>query len=331
MDREISIKIQQDWKMTKKTIKGLDGIPQEIIDALVSKGYKSVEGLSITLASDLSEDVMISRDMAEEIVEKSIAAVATPPITAADLLVDEQNRGKLSTGAHGLDALLDGGIWEKEITEISGGFATGKTQICFQLAVNAQLPKDQGGLAGKVFYIDTEGTFSAKRIGSIAVAMGLDPQSVLKNIFISHAMDSSHQTRLVKTVADMAKEHNIKLLIVDSIASHFRTDYIGKDQMIERQQRIMQHGSSLTNLARIHGLAVVVTNQVVANVDELTSSKDNRPALGQAWAHRPQTRVLLRRSPGLARIARLLDSPRHQEGEEFFYITPEGIRDRMNH
>ena len=316
--------------MSKKSIPGLEGIPQEIIDALVNKGYRSVEGLSITLASDLAEDIMISKETAEEIIEKAISGVAHPPITAADLLIDEQNRGKLRTGAHGLDTLLDGGVWEKEITEISGGYATGKTQICFQLAVNAQLPKEEGGLSGKVFFIDTEGTFSAKRIGTIAVAMGLDPQSVLKNIYYSHALDSKHQTRLVKSAADMAKDHNIKLVIIDSIASHFRTDFVGKDRMIERQQRIMQHGSSLTNLAHVHGIAVVVTNQVVANVDELSSSKDSRPALGQAWAHRPQTRILLRRSPGQARIARLLDSPRHQEGEEFFYITPEGIRDRLN-
>lgn len=310
-------------------VKGLENFPEEIQESLISAGYASLQSLAFISAEQLAEDTYISQETAERIIEKAIGAIAVPPLTAADLLKDEQQRGKLSTRSNNLDSLLSGGVWEREITEFSGGFATGKTQLCFQLSVNAQLPRDQGGLGGRVFYIDTEGTFSAKRVGEIAVGMGFDPHEVLKNIYVARVLDSKHQMNMVKEIAEMIKEKSIKLVIVDSIAAHFRTDYVKKDQLIERQQKIMQHGSALSNLAYVHGVAIVVTNQIVANVNSMSSSSENTPALGQAWAHRPQTRILLRKSPGSARIARLIDSPRRVEGEEIFYITANGISDRI--
>ena len=40
-----------------------------------------------------------------------------------------------------------------------GEFRCGKTQLCMTACVTTQLPVDEGGGAGKVAYIDTEGTF----------------------------------------------------------------------------------------------------------------------------------------------------------------------------
>ena len=149
----------------------------------------------------------------------------------------------------------------------------------------------------------------------------------MENIYVARVLDSKHQTKIVKQINEIAAEKNIKLVIVDSIASHFRSDYIGKAKIAERQQRIMLHASSLTNMAYVHDIAVVVTNQMVAKIDNLTGGAQSQPALGEAWSHRPQTRIELRKSPGQARVARLTDSPRRPEGEEVFYITSKGIRD----
>jgi len=62
----------------------------------------------------------------------------------------------LHTGCKALDAVLGGGIRSMEITEAFGEFRTGKTQICHTLCVTTQLPREMGGGAGKVAYIDTE-------------------------------------------------------------------------------------------------------------------------------------------------------------------------------
>ena len=317
--------------MTNEEIQGLNGLEPEIIKALNKAGYHTAKSLAVVRPEDLAEDTLISVQKAELIITQAVASVSVPLMTAADLLEDEKLRGKLTTNSAELDAILDGGIWTKEMIEISGGFSTGKTQMCFQLAVNAQLPEERGGLNGRVFFLDTEGTFSPKRIGEIAIAKGLNPDDALRNIIYSRALDSSQQIRMIKKIGDIVDERNIKLVIVDSIASHFRTDFVGKDKMIERQLKVMQHGSTLSNLAYIHGLAVVVTNQIVAIVNSFSSSRESIPALGHAWAHRPQTRLLFRSSPGKARISRLIDSPRRPSGESVFYIGQDGISDVPTH
>ncbi len=303
-------------------------VPEQIVTVLKKNGYNSLKTVALATEEELMHDLNVGREIAADLIAKARTLVSVPPVTADQLLDDENNRGKLTTSSNNLDSLLEGGVWEKEITEIAGGFATGKSQLCFQLSVNAQLPRDRGGLEGKVFFVDTEGTFSAKRVGELAIAQDLDPHEVLRNIFVARVLDSNQQFRIIKKIADMADKENIKLVIVDSLAAHFRADYIGKDKLVERQQKIMQQATLLSTLAFTKNLAVVVTNQVVARVDEFASSTSNQPALGQAWAHRPQTRILLRKSPGVARLARLLDSPRRPEGEEIFYITPIGIRDK---
>jgi len=69
-----------------------------------------------------------------------------------------------TTGSKRLDEFLTGGYKLGTINEIYGEFGTGKTQLCHQLAVNVQLPKDKGGLEANAVYIDTEGTFRPERI-----------------------------------------------------------------------------------------------------------------------------------------------------------------------
>ncbi len=50
------------------------------------------------------------------------------------------------------------------------------------MCVTCQLPTNEGGGAGKVAYIDTEGTFRPKRIMQIAERFQLDPSAVLENV-----------------------------------------------------------------------------------------------------------------------------------------------------
>jgi len=220
--------------MGESTINGLESFSKETVQALIRGGYKTIEAIAIAIPSDLSDDTGISEEMVEEIVAEAISKVVSPPLSAADLLLKEQQRGKVTTSSSALDGLLAGGPWVGEITEISGGFATGKSQLCFQLAVNAQLPPSQGGLGGKVFFVDSEGTFSATRVGEMALGHDLDPQEILENILVARVLDSKHQTRTVQKISEIASEENIRLVIVDSIASHFRADYIGTTKIAER-------------------------------------------------------------------------------------------------
>uniref|UniRef100_A0A9J8AX04 RAD51 paralog D n=1 Tax=Cyprinus carpio carpio TaxID=630221 RepID=A0A9J8AX04_CYPCA len=65
----------------------------------------------------------------------------------------------LSTGNTSLDKLLDSGLYIGEITELTGSPGSGKTQVCFSVAVNICHQLKQ-----TVFYIDTKGGMCANRL-----------------------------------------------------------------------------------------------------------------------------------------------------------------------
>ncbi|MEM5853149.1 MAG: DNA repair and recombination protein RadA [Candidatus Aenigmatarchaeota archaeon] len=203
---------------------------------------------------------------------------------------------------------------------------SGKTQLAFQLAVNVQLPPEKGGLGGNVLYIDTENTFRPERIVQIARALELNPQKVLANIHVARAFNSEHQMFLVEKANEIIEEKNIKLIVIDSLTSHFRADFIGRGELAPRQQKLNKHLHMLQRLADAYNLAVYITNQVLMDPSVLFGDPV-RASGGAILAHMATYRIYLRRGKENMRIARLVDSPGLPEGEAVFKITEEGIKD----
>lgn len=88
----------------------------------------------------------------------------------------------------------------------------------------------------------------------------------------------------------------------------------------------------LRNLQRIadeFGVAVVITNQVVAQVDggAFMGGDTKKPIGGHIIAHASTTRLSLRKGRGESRILKVIDSPMIAEGEAVFAITEDGIDD----
>jgi DNA repair protein RadA len=200
------------------------------------------------------------------------------------------------------------------------------TQLAFQLAVNVQLPPEKGGLGGNVLYIDTENTFRPERIVQIAKAQGLNPEKVLSNIHVARAFNSEHQMFLVEKANEIIEEKNIKLIILDSLTSHFRADFIGRGELAPRQQKLNKHLHMLQRLADAYNLAVYITNQVLMDPSVMFGDPV-RASGGAILAHMATYRIYLRRGKEGLRIARLVDSPGLPEGEAVFKITEEGIKD----
>jgi DNA repair protein RadA len=221
---------------------------------------------------------------------------------------------------------MGGGVETQAITESYGAFGSGKTQIGFQLAVSVQLPSDKGGLGGNCLWIDTENTFRPERIIQISKAMGLDPDQTLKNIYVARAFNSEHQMFLVDKATDMIEQNNIKLIIVDSLTSHFRADFVGRGELASRQQKMNKHLHALQRLADAHNLAIYITNQVMADPAMLFGDP-TRPVGGHVLAHQATYRMYLRRGRENTRIARLVDSPGLPEGEAVFKVSEGGIID----
>ena len=55
---------------------------------------------------------------------------------------------RLSTGCPHLDSFLNGGLPVPALNEVAGTSAAGKTQLCLQLCLTVQLPRQEGGLDG---------------------------------------------------------------------------------------------------------------------------------------------------------------------------------------
>ncbi len=200
------------------------------------------------------------------------------------------------------------------------------TQWCFQTAVTVQKPVEEGGLAGNCLYIDSENSFRPERIVSIAEANGMNPEKVLKNIYVARAYNADHQMLLAEKAGEMIKEKNIKLMIVDSLTAQFRSEFIGRGQLADRQQRLNKHMRVLQRLAEMNNVAVLVTNQVMERPDILFGDP-TAPIGGNVVGHASKTRLYLRKGKENKRIAKLVDSPSLPDGEAVYAVTERGIED----
>jgi DNA repair protein RadA len=161
----------------------------------------------------------------------------------------------------------------------------------------------------------------------MAQNLGLDPESVVKNIIVAEAYTSDHQMFLLENSDSIIKENNIRLIIVDSLTSHFRSEYLGREMLASRQQKLNKHMHKLIRMARAFNAVAVVTNQVMAKPDVFFGNAVH-PIGGHIVAHTSHTRVYLRKSArGPVRIARLVSSPYLPEGERVFKVTENGIED----
>jgi len=278
------------------------------------------------MPAELTEIGGIGEGTAKKIINICRQAMEMGFETGTDVLERRKEVRRIDTASKELNALLGGGVETQAITECYGKFGSSKTQLGFQLCVNAQKPVEEGGLDGGVLFIDTEGTFRPERIKQIADASGIDGGKVLEGIQVARATNSDHQMLLLEKAEDLVKQGKIKLIIIDSLTSNFRSDYVGRGTLAERQQKLNKHMHVLLRYADRYNVAVYVTNQVMDRPDILFGDPTT-PIGGHVLAHISTFRVYLRRSKEDRRIAKLVDSPNLPDNECVFRVTPDGIRD----
>jgi DNA repair protein RadA len=289
-------------------------------------GYDNLMSIAASSAGELSAATGIGVDTANKIIAAARQQLKMGFESAKEVLSKREKIGRITTGSKVLDTLLGGGVETQAITEMHGAFGSGKSQLAHQLAVSVQLPKEKGGLGGKAIFIDTEQTFRPERIRHMAEALGIDPGKALENVFVARAYNSDHQVLLAEKAEEIIKKESIKLLVVDSLTSSFRSDYTGRGTLADRQQKLNRHLHHLQRLADVYNLAVYVTNQVMARPDVLFGDP-TAPIGGHILGHQATYRVYLRKSKAEKRIAKLIDSPNLPEGEAVFRVLTEGIRD----
>ena len=306
------------------------GISATDVKKLIEAGYHTVESVAYTPKKQLLTVKGIAETKADKILAEAAKLVPMGFVCATELHQKRSEVIYITTGSSELDKLLNGGIETCSITEIFGEFRTGKTQLCHTLAVTCQLPVSQGGAEGKCLYIDTEGTFRPERLIAIAQRFGMDEEEVLGNVACARAYNSDHQTALLVQASAMMAEAKYALLIVDSATALYRTDFSGRGELSARQMHLARFLRTLLRIADEYGVGVVITNQVVAQVDgacAMFNADPKKPIGGNIMAHASTTRLYLRKGRGEQRVCKIYDSPCLPEAEAVFAIYADGIRD----
>lgn len=316
-------------KEEKKVIslEELPGVGAATAEKLREVGYTDLIGIAVASPGQIVDACGISEAVARKIINAARDKSGMDFETGTELLKKRENVTKITTGSKAFDGMIGGGIETGAVTEVFGAFGSGKTSLAHQLAVNAQLPKEEGGANGAVVWIDSEGTLRPEYIKKIAEARGLDAEKILKKFKGVRAFNSDHQMLLAEKVADLIKDgFPVKLLVIDSMTSHFRAEYIGRGTLADRQQKLNKHVHVLLRLATQYDIAVYITNQVMSKPD--TFFGDPTEAIGGHILHHASTyRVYLRRGKKGTRVAKLVDAPALPESEVIFKITDKGIED----
>jgi len=322
--------VSVDQLRTSKANGGAD-LGQAEVDSLREAGYATVDSIYFTPKRQLQQVRGFSEKKIESIKESAGKLMRHQTFQrASEHLLDRRAVVKLSTGSSAVDAILKGGIETGSITEIFGEFRTGKTQLCHTLCVTTQLGVDQGGAAAKVLYVDSEGTFRPERLAEILPRWGLDEAQVLNNVVYARAYNSEQQHEILRESCAILANSRFGLVIVDSVTALFRTDYQGRGELADRQMALGRFLRLLQRMADEFGVAVVLTNQVTAEVGGMSfmpGAPQHKPIGGHVLAHAAQTRLSLRKGAGETRIVKIYDSPSLPEDQATFAIDPTGVID----
>ena len=309
----------------------LEGVGPVTTRKLSDAGVHNVMDLIVRGPVEIADITGMEKESAEKIVNKARqylsdgGLLAKDFVSATEIYKRRQEIGKITTGTDCLDSLFGGGVETQALTEVYGEFGCGKTQFCHTLCVTVQKSKDEGGLEGGVLYIDSENTFRPERIVAIAKANEMDPERVLDSIVVARAYNSAHQVLILEEAGNIIRESNIKLVIADSAVGLFRSEYLGRGTLSERQQKLNHFVHLLSRIAETYNCAAVATNQVMSSPDVFFGDP-TKPIGGNVVAHTSTYRIYFKKS-GKKRIARMVDSPHHPEEEVIFAIGEAGVID----
>jgi DNA repair protein RadA len=318
--------VAQDSGRKYEVVEDLPGVGPATSEKLKELGFHTVESVATATVRELVP-AGVGEKQAAKIINEARNSISLSFVRADELMKMKSNALRLTTGSKAFDELLGGGLESQTITEVYGEYGVGKSILCHQLAINVQLPVSKGGLDGGALYLDTEQTFRPEWVVRMAKAAGVEAADAASKIIYSEAYNSDHQMLLLEKADRVIKEGKVRLVIIDSLTSHFRSEYIGREMLAERQQKLNNHMHRLIRLARSFNAVAIVTNQVMAKPDQFFANAVDAVG-GHIVAHTSHTRVFLRRAAsGPIRIARLVSSPYLPEGERIFKVTENGIVD----
>ncbi|KAF9358132.1 DNA repair protein rad51c [Mortierella sp. AD094] len=312
-------------------------------DKVIRSGYVTVADLCAIPLEDLASELKINEEQARELAHHLHPA-------SSQALEQEKKWTPITTSCAALDRLFGGGqgIPPGKITEVCGLSGSGKTQLGLQLCINSQIPCAVGGAGGNSIFIDTEGSFVAKRAAQIAAASSrnldllekspenrMTTDKLMQGIQYCRVHSPMELIAMVRMLDGIVQAHpKTKLIVVDSIAFLFRSNF---SDMNVRTKLVATLGRQLAAVARKYDIAVVVMNQMSTKIESHNDQRMRQgserasgmvqPALGETWASVCTHRIRLYSHGDGQRSARLFKSPSIQEQCVQFQIVNGGISD----
>lgn len=258
---------------------------------------------------------------------------------------------KCSLGCPILDGCVGGGgVPCESVTEIVAESGSGKTQLCLQLCLAAQLPRSLGGLSASSIFLHTEFPFPTRRLLQLCPSFRhrSDPSD---RVFVRAVHSADQLLDDIPKIESFASASDpafpLRLVVVDSIAALFRSEFDNTAVDLRRRSALFfRISAELRRVARRFRLAVVVTNQVVDFVGEAGGSNGNGlkignlrslrssgrrvcPALGLGWSNCVNSRLFLSREEqadgSTTRRLHVLFAPHLPESSAEFVITRDGV------
>ncbi len=125
------------------------------------------------------------------------------------------------------------------------------------LCINAQLPRQLGGLSSKVVFVDGANSFRLYQIAKLSQQRGLNPKQVLKQIHIARAFTAYQMTALImEKLAKAAGATGAKLAILSDSAGLFLDEEIADEEAQAIYQQVV---TFLAALAKKKQLIMVAT------------------------------------------------------------------------
>lgn len=147
----------------------------------------------------------------------------------------------------------------KTITQIYGGPAAGKTNLCLCATVN-EIKKGK-----KVIFIDTEGSFSVQRLKQISKGKVED---ILSNTILAEPSDFDEQKIAINKLEDLVITNDVGLIVVDSLVSLYRLEMGGAEDAYALNREMGKLLAQLLKISKKYKIPVVVTNQVYASFEK---------------------------------------------------------------
>jgi len=189
------------------------------------------------------------------------------------------------TGVQSLDRLLGGG-YEHGMMYLFYGDSVFQDDL-LRAATWAQVPKKRGGFESPVIMIDSSNMIDTVKLNDYATEYELEIETVLDNIFVSRAFNSSQTYDLVINHLDEFLERfPAKLLILPGLPDLF----VGEGYDAERAQQVTHMAARLLSTTLTHELVTLIsTRQPVGLYDQ--------PVVGSALTSSAQVHIHVEQTP----------------------------------